>query len=128
MPTIESLVIARPPQKSGAGFSSLTREELEAELARLRRREALFDALANKEVYASTGPRIKLRFFGGWDFEQGDADSAELANIGYDKGVPMGGQLQQREDGSAPKFIVGRTSRDFSATETIWEFFRGKSR
>jgi hypothetical protein len=69
-------------------------------------RQALFDAFRRKEVYASTGPRIRVRFFGGWGFSEGDAKSKKLAEIGYDKGVPMGGDLARAPKGKAPRFLV----------------------
>ncbi len=69
-------------------------------------REALFDALARREVYASTGPRIALRFFGGTDFAPGDEQVADLARLGYSRGVPMGGTLAPVEPGRAPRFLV----------------------
>src|ERR1700741_2001700 len=56
-------------------------------------REALFDAMQRKEVYATTGPRMIVRFFGGWEFGSGDANTRNPAVVGYDKGVPMGGGL-----------------------------------
>jgi hypothetical protein len=74
--------------------------------ARENTREALFDALANKEVYATTGPRIRLRFFGGWNFEHRDAYAPDLAAIGYARGVPMGGQLPAGQGERAPQFLV----------------------
>jgi hypothetical protein len=69
-------------------------------------RDALFDAFRRKEVYASTGPRIRVRFFGGWDFADGAAGAKNLAQIGYDNGVPMGGDLTQAPEGQAPRFLV----------------------
>ena len=56
-------------------------------------REALFSAMRRREVYASTGPRIAVRFFGGWEYAPEDAMRPDLARIGYAGGVPMGGDL-----------------------------------
>jgi hypothetical protein len=75
--------------------------------ARENTREAIFEAMTRKEVYASTGPRIALRFFGGWDFEPADADSSQLAAIGYRKGVPMGSDLTPGSRGSLTEFFAG---------------------
>ena len=56
-------------------------------------REAIFDAMQRRETYATTGPRMVVRFFGGWDFEAKDATNRMPARVGYAKGVPMGGDL-----------------------------------
>ena len=69
-------------------------------------REAIFDAMERKETYATTGPRIMVRFFGGWEFEENDLRSREPAFIGYQEGVPMGGNLSQAPSGEAPSFMV----------------------
>jgi hypothetical protein len=70
-------------------------------------REALFDAMERKEVYATTGSRTLVRFFGGWSFTPADVNSREPAFAGYEKGVPMGSTLPDRTRGAgAPTFMV----------------------
>lgn len=70
-------------------------------------REAIFDAMERKETYATTGPRITVRFFGGWDYTNDDLRSRIPAFRGYEKGVPMGGDLKAASEGKkAPTFMV----------------------
>lgn len=70
-------------------------------------REALFDAMRRREVYATTGPRITVRFFGGWDYNEQDLQAPNSALQGYLKGVPMGAVLPPREDPArAPVFMA----------------------
>jgi len=69
-------------------------------------REAIFDAMERKETYATTGPRIPVRFFGGWEYRDDDLRSRSPAFIGYQKGVPMGGNLSKAPSGKAPTFLV----------------------
>jgi len=68
-------------------------------------RHALFDAMVRKETYGTTGPRMVVRFFGGWEFEENDLRSRAPAFRGYEKGVPMGGDLKGAK-GDAPTFMV----------------------
>lgn len=74
-------------------------------------RDALFDAMRRRETYATTGPRMTVRFFGGWDFGDKDARAPDVAAVGYRHGVPMGGDLTQPPDGKAATFLV-RADKD----------------
>ena len=70
-------------------------------------RESIFDAIERKEVYATTGSRLAVRFFGGWEFTDEDIESRTPAFAGYEKGVPMGGDLSAPPEGAAaPSFMV----------------------
>jgi hypothetical protein len=77
-------------------------------------REALFDAMMRKEVYATTGPRMTVRFFGGWDYTSEDAMNRLPAEVGYTKGVPMGGELTTAPTGKAPTFLVAARKDPYS--------------
>lgn len=69
-------------------------------------RTALFDAIMRRETYATTGSRIRLRFFGGWGFNRSDINRPDYARLGYQGGVPMGGDLGHTEGKGAPSFMV----------------------
>ncbi|AXI53802.1 hypothetical protein SuNHUV7_41380 (plasmid) [Pseudoseohaeicola sp. NH-UV-7] len=70
-------------------------------------RASLFDAMDRKEVYGTTGPRMAVRFFGGYDFSDADLKRREVSAVGYEKGVPMGADLTAPpEAGVAPSFLV----------------------
>ncbi|MEM8662396.1 MAG: DUF3604 domain-containing protein, partial [Pseudomonadota bacterium] len=69
-------------------------------------RESILAAMKRRETYATTGPRIQLRFFGGWQFSEQDLRSADIAATGYASGVPMGGNLSEAPDSVAPRFLV----------------------
>ena len=78
-------------------------------------REAIFDAMRRKETYATTGPRMWVRFFGGWEFSDDDLRSRAPAFRGYEKGVPMGGDLTMAPEGKAPTFMVYALRDSYSA-------------
>jgi hypothetical protein len=69
-------------------------------------RAAIFDAMERRETYATTGSRLIVRFFGGWDYTAEDAQSRLPAEVGYTKGVPMGGDLKDAPEGKEPTFLV----------------------
>jgi hypothetical protein len=79
---------------------------LAAVWARENTREALWDAMARKEVYATTGTRLRVRVFGGFDFGAKDLERSDFAAQGYRRGVPMGGDLNAAPAGKAPTFLV----------------------
>jgi hypothetical protein len=90
-------------QMSASGLAAVWAQE--------NTREALFDAMARKEVYATTGTRITVRVFAGWDFEPDEVERPDFAAQGYARGVPMGGDLTSAPAGAAPTFMV-RALRD----------------
>lgn len=85
-------------QQAASGYAAVWAKE--------NTREALFDAMQRKETYATTGSRMTVRFFGGWDFVAKDANTRLPADVGYRKGVPMGGDLSKAPKGKAPSFLV----------------------
>jgi hypothetical protein len=84
---------------------------LAAVWSRENTREALWDAMKRKEVFATTGTRIRVRVFAGWNFAETDLVRSEFAQYGYDNGVPMGGDLKQAPQGKVPTLLI-RALRD----------------
>jgi hypothetical protein len=84
---------------------------LAAAWARENTREAIWDAFKRKEVYATTGSRVTVRVFAGWDFEAEEVHRPDFAETGYDRGVPMGADLFAGPTGTSPKFMI-RALRD----------------
>ena len=104
------------PDPKGRNYALYTRHTAAAGLAavwaRDNTRAALFESMERKEVYATTGTRLKVRVFAGWDFEKNDINRHDFARYGYDNGVPMGADLSpSKYKNKAPKFLV-RASRD----------------
>ncbi len=87
---------------------------LAAVWAKENTRGAIFDAMRRRETYATTGSRMIVRFFGGWDFSAADALSRTPGEAGYTKGVPMGGTLKKGPKGAAPSFLVGARKDPFN--------------
>ena len=93
-------------QQAASGYTAVWAED--------NTREAIFDAMKRKETYATTGSRLTVRFFGGWDFQDEDALTRLPARAGYDKGVPMGGDLRAGPQGGAPSFLVAAAKDPYS--------------
>jgi hypothetical protein len=94
-------------QQASAGYTAVWATE--------NTRESIFDAMVRRETYATTGPRMTVRFFGGWTFDEQDTLSRLPAGIGYDKGVPMGGDLRKSPEGAkAPNFLVAALKDPYS--------------
>jgi hypothetical protein len=88
-------------------------------------RESIFDAMQRRETYATTGTRMAVRLFGGWDFEAKDAESRSPATVGYSKGVPMGGDLTTAPAGKAPTFLVAALRDPIGANLDRFQVVKG---
>jgi len=84
---------------------------LTAVWARENTRGEIFDSMRRKEVYGTTGTRIRVRVFAGWDFDPDEISRPDFVDQGYQRGVPMGGTLTGAPDGGAPSFMI-RALRD----------------
>jgi len=94
--------------------------------ARENTREALFEAMQKKETYATTGTRILVRFFGGWDYVEDEVFRPDAVSIGYRKGVPMGGDLPQKPaDKKAPVFMVAALKDTWSGNLDRIQIIKG---
>jgi hypothetical protein len=119
----EHPVIATPQvnivgwQMAAAGYTGVWATE--------NTRESIWDALKRKEAYSTTGPRITVRFFGGWDFTDADAQTRMPAEAGYSKGVPMGGDLRTAADGKSPSFLVAALKDPYSGNLDRIQIIKG---
>lgn len=111
----DEVIIGRVPAGRTRENQHLARETSASGLAAVwatdNTREALWDAMARKEVYATTGTRLLVRVFGGFDFTADDLDASNFAERGYQGGVPMGGDLTAAPEGKVPGFLI-RAMRD----------------
>ncbi len=111
----DEVIVGRVPADRARSNQHLARETsasgLAAVWARDNTREALWDAMARKEVYATTGTRLQVRVFGGFDFTAKDLERSDFAEQGYQRGVPMGGDLKAAPAGKAPDDADPRDAR-----------------
>ena len=105
-------------QQASAGYAAVWATE--------NTREAIFDAFLRKEIYATTGSRIQVRFFGGWEFTNEDAFSRLPGNIGYLKGVPMGSDLRPAPSGkNSPSFLLAALKDPYSGNLDRIQIIKG---
>jgi hypothetical protein len=107
----EHPLIAAPDPELSIMLTDVGAAGLAAVWARENTRESIWDAMARKETYATTGTRIRVRVFGGWDFAPEEVTRPDFARVGYARGVPMGGDLRDAPEGTAPSFMI-RALRD----------------
>jgi len=104
-------------QVSGSGYAVVW--------ARENTRESIFDAMQRRETYATTGTRMIVRFFGGFDFAPADATSRNPAIIGYTRGVPMGGDIGPAPEGKVPTFLVAALRDPIGANLDRYQIVKG---
>jgi len=108
----EHVMVKSPVDPSLAMYAKqLSAAGLAGVWSRENTRESIWDAMKRREVYATTGSRITVRVFAGWDFKADEVETQNFARQGYKRGVPMGGDLSNAPSGEAPKFMI-RALRD----------------
>ncbi len=88
-------------------------------------RASIFEAMQRRETYATTGPRMAVRFFGGWDYSLADTKTRLPAETGYKKGVPMGGELKAAPAGKRPTFLVAALKDPLGANLDRYQIVKG---
>ena len=117
--------LAGDPKLSSYSYESIG-AGLAAVWARENTREGIFDAMQKKEAYATTGTRIVVRLFGGWDYAEDEVYRPDAVSIGYRKGVPMGGDLEGKPSGKkAPVFMVGAMKDPWSGNLDRIQIIKG---
>lgn len=101
--TVDDSLTSYAVQTSASGLAAVWADD--------NTRAAIFEAMERRETYATSGPRMLVRVFGGWDFVADDVHRSDFAEYGYANGVPMGGSLHARPGDKAPSFVV-RSLRD----------------
>ncbi|WP_425336082.1 DUF3604 domain-containing protein [Sinorhizobium numidicum] len=104
-------------EETASGYAAVWAEE--------NTRTSIFDAMKRRETYATTGPRMVVRFFGGFDFVDADANTRSPAITGYTKGVPMGGDLGHAPAGKAPTFLVAALKDPIGANLDRYQIVKG---
>ena len=109
----DEMITGRLPEPKGRDYKILAKATGAAGLtgvwARENTREHLFDSMAKREAFATTGTRIKVRVFAGWDFKEEDINRHDFALYGYNNGVPMGSDMKKKPwswGKKAPKFLI----------------------
>ena len=106
----EEMITGYLPDPKGRNYSMYAYQTSASGLAavwsRENTREALWDAMKRRETYATTGTRIKVRFFAGYNFERIDLNRADFVKYSYDNGVPMGADLNRNADEKTPTFLI----------------------
>jgi len=88
-------------------------------------RASIFEAMQRRETYGTTGPRMAVRFFGGWDYSLADTKTRMPAEVGYKKGVPMGGELKAAPAGKRPTFLVAALKDPMGANLDRYQIVKG---
>jgi len=104
-------------EMNSAGYAAVWAQE--------NTRASIWDAMKRKETYATTGTRMAVRFFGGYDFDAADANSRSPAIAGYSKGVPMGGDLGPAPAGKKPTFLVAALKDPIGANLDRYQIVKG---